>query len=184
MIEDIAENAFCRKCHHKELSHFNFSRIPNGKSISESLVCKEKDCKCNSFEEDTKTILVDAVDCFVVEGDGNFKIFKEMQNLLDSFPYRKIILTGANDEQFKKFSLDNMPYEVFTLKHNPEKTDPKYYEIMLERFGLSKDDVVYFEHNPEAVKSAQLVGIKSYYYDNDKKDLEALKNFLTKNLQL
>ena len=93
-------------------------------------------------------------------------------------------MTGANDEQLKKFGIDKMPYEVFTLKHNPEKTDPKYYEIMLERFGLSKDDVVYFEHNPEAVKSAQLVGIKSYYYDNDKKDLEALKNFLTKNLQL
>jgi len=129
-----------------------------------------------------KTILVDAVDGFVIESEGDFKIFKEMHDLLETFPNRKIILTGANDEQFKKFGLDSMPYEVFTLKHDPEKTDPKYYEKMLEHFGLSKDDVVYFEHNPEAVKSAESAGIKSYYYDPEKKDLEALKNFLTENL--
>jgi len=128
-----------------------------------------------------KTILVDAVDGFIIETGSNFVIFKEMHDLLETFPNRKIILTGANDEQYKKFGLDKMPYEVFTLKHNPEKTDPKYFETMLQRFGLSKDEVVYFEHNPEAVKSAESVGINSYYYDPVKKDLEALKKFLTEN---
>lgn len=129
-----------------------------------------------------QTILVDAVDAVVIESEGTFKIFKEMHDLLETFPNRKIILTGANDEQFKKFGLDDMPYEVFTLKHNPEKIDPKYYEIMLKHFGFSKDDVIYFEHNPEAVKSAQSVGVKTYHYDPDKKDLGALKDFLTENL--
>src|SRR3989344_6727378 len=122
-----------------------------------------------------KIILVDAVDAFVIENENTFNIFKEMHDLLETFENRKIILTGANDEQFKKFGLDNMPYEVFTLKHNPEKTDHKYFETMLNRFGLSKDDVVYFEHNPEAVKSAQSLGITSYHYDSEKKDLNALK---------
>jgi HAD superfamily hydrolase (TIGR01509 family) len=129
-----------------------------------------------------KTILVDAVFCFVTEDNGNFKIFKDMHDLLETFPNRKIILTGADDKQFKEFGLDAMPYEVFTLKHNPEKIDPAYYQKMLEHFGLNNDEVIYFEHNPEAVRSAQSVGIKSYYYDNDKKDLEVLKNFLTENL--
>lgn len=128
-----------------------------------------------------KTILVDAVDAFIIEGDG---IFKEMHDLLEAFPNRKIILTGANDEQSKEFGLDKMPYEVFSLKHNPEKTDPKYYETMLEYFGLSKDDVIYFEHNENAVKSAKTVGIKSYHYDHEEKDLVALKKFLTENLVL
>ena len=123
-----------------------------------------------------KTILVDAVDAFVIEGEGTFK---EMQDLLETYPNRKIILTGANDEQFKLFGLDKMPYEVFTLKHNPEKTDPEYYEIMLKHFSLTAEDVLYFEHNPEAVKSAQSVGIKTHYYDPHKKDLEALKDFLS-----
>ncbi|MBS3157250.1 alpha/beta hydrolase [Candidatus Woesearchaeota archaeon] len=128
-----------------------------------------------------KTILVDAVDAFVIEGEGSFKIFKEMHDLLEKFPNRKIILTGANDEQFKKFGLDKMPYEVYTLKHNPEKTDPKYFEIMLKHFGLSKDNVIYFEHNSQAVKSAESIGIKSYHYDPKKKDLKALKEFLDEN---
>lgn len=126
-----------------------------------------------------KTILVDAVDCFVSD-EG--KIFKEMHDLLEKYPNKKIILTGANDEQFRKFGLEKMPYQVFTLKHDPEKSDPKYYEMMLAHFGLTKDEVIYFEHNPVAVKSAQSVGITTYFYDNDKKDLAALRGFLSGNL--
>lgn len=129
-----------------------------------------------------KTILVDAVDAFVIEQESGFGIFQAMYDLLETFPNRKIIITGADDESFKKFGLDKMPYEVFTLKHNPEKTDPKYFEILLEKYGLNKDEVVYFEHNPAAVKSAESVGIKSYYYDYTKADLEALKEFIVKSI--
>src|SRR3989338_333951 len=128
-----------------------------------------------------KTILIDAVDAFVVETENGFENFEPMRKMLDEFPNRKIILTGANDEQFKKFGLDKMPYEVFTLKHNPEKTDPKYYELMLKNFNLNSDDVVYFEHNPEAVKSAQSVGIKTHFWDNEKRPLRELTIFLEHN---
>jgi len=126
-----------------------------------------------------KTILVDAVDCFISDSG---KIFKEMYELLETYPNEKIILTGANDEQFKTFGLDKMPYQVFTLKHNPEKTDTEYYETMLSRLNLTKENVIYFEHNPEAVRSAQSVGIKTYFYDNDKKNLDELKKFLDDSL--
>ena len=128
-----------------------------------------------------KTILVDAVHC-LVSAEG--QIFEEMRLLLETYPNKKIILTGANDEEFKKFKLDQMPYEVFTLKHNPEKSDPKYYETLLKHFELDKDEVVYFEHNPKAVESARLFNINSYYYNNDEKDLDSLKEFLDKNLVL
>lgn len=127
-----------------------------------------------------KIILVDAVDCFVSDTGV---IFQEMQDLLETYENKKIIVTGANDEQFKTFGLDKMPYEVFTMKHNPEKINPKYFEILLEQYNLTKDDVVYFEHNSKAVESAQLVGITSYFFDNEKKDLNNLKNFLDVNLK-
>lgn len=129
-----------------------------------------------------KTILVDAVYAFVIEDGDSFTIFKEMYELLETFPNRKIILTGADDEQFKKFGLGKMPYEVFTLKHHPEKTEPAYYEKMLGHFGLNKDMVVYFEHDENAVKSAQSVGIATYHYDHERKDLRALGSFLRENL--
>ena len=130
-----------------------------------------------------KIILVDAVHCFIVEDSERFKVFSEMFDLLEIYSNRKIILTGANDEQQKKFGLDSVPYEFFTLKHNPEKTNSEYYKILLEKFNLNKDEVIYFEHDPNAVKSAQSVGINTYYYDNDKKDLEGLKKFLDENLK-
>lgn len=126
-----------------------------------------------------KTILVDAVDCFI---SSTGTIFEEMYAMLETYPNEKIILTGANDEQFQKFGLDKMPYKVFTQKHNPEKTDPLYYQHMLAHFNLENSNVIYFEHNPEAVKSAQSIGISTYFYDSNTKDLVGLKRFLDTNL--
>ena len=131
-----------------------------------------------------KTILVDAVFCFIIEKEeGKFEIFKDMFNLLETYSNKKIILTGASDDKRELFGLDNMPYEVFTLKHNPEKTDPEYYKILLDTYNLKKEDVIYFEHDINAVKSAQSIGVNTYNYDNDKKDLESLKKFLDENLK-
>ena len=130
-----------------------------------------------------KTILVDAVSCFIIEKDGEFIIFQDMYKLLETYPNKKIILTGASDDKIKLYGLDKVPYEFFTLKHNPEKTNPEYYKIMLKNFNLGPKEVIYFEHNLDAVKSAQSVGINTYYYNNDKKDLESLKKFLDENLE-
>ncbi len=129
-----------------------------------------------------KVILVDAVFCFVIEKGGTFEVYKDMHDLLESYPNRKIVLTGADDDGFKKYGLDKVPYEVFTLKHNPEKVDPEYYNKMLQKYDLGVDQVVYFEHNPDAVKSAQSIGMNTYYYDNEKKDLDSLRRFLNENL--
>lgn len=126
-----------------------------------------------------KTILVDAVDAFV-DREGN--IFDEMNELLEKYPNKKIILTGADYVDDNSYNLNNMPYEVFTLKHDPEKTDPEYYKKMLKEYDLEVENVIYFEHAGEAVKSAQSVGINTYHYDNEKKDLKALEEFLSENL--
>jgi FMN phosphatase YigB (HAD superfamily) len=126
-----------------------------------------------------KTILVDAVDTFVIEGQG---VFKKMHDLLEQFQETKIILSNADDSQIVPFNLTNLPYELFTLKHNPDKTDPIYFKKMLEHFNLKSDQVIYFEHNPNAVKSAESVGIISHYYDPEKKDLDKLKDFLKENI--
>lgn len=126
------------------------------------------------YSQVMKTVLVDAVDCFVSK-DG--RIFTEMHDLLESYPNRKIILTGANEEQFKQFGLDKMPYEVFTLQHSPEKTDPKYYQMMLEHFNLDRVNVIYFEHNDKAVEIARSAGINSYHYDSRKKRSRSSEKF-------
>ena len=45
-----------------------------------------------------KTILVDAINCFV---SNHGEIFQEMFEMLEKYPNKKILLTGANDEQYK-----------------------------------------------------------------------------------
>ncbi|MEX2410947.1 MAG: HAD-IA family hydrolase [Candidatus Paceibacterota bacterium] len=125
-----------------------------------------------------KIILVDAINTFVIKEEG---IFKEMHDLLEEYSNEKIILTNADDKQIKEHGLDQLPYKLFTLKHNPNKTDPEYYIKLLEKFNLTPDDVIYFEHNKDAIESAKSVGIKTYYYDPEKKDLNSLKEFLNNN---
>jgi HAD superfamily hydrolase (TIGR01509 family) len=126
-----------------------------------------------------KIILVDAINTFLIKEKG---IFLEMYNLLEKYDNKKIILTNADDKQIVEFGLVNLPYEVFSLKHNPNKVNPWYFEIMLNHFNLNVEDVIYFEHNEDAVKSAESLGIVSFYYDKNKKDLIELKKFLDDSL--
>ncbi len=125
-----------------------------------------------------KTILVDAVYVFVLPGTG---IDQALFAFLESFPHKKILLTSANSEQKKEFGLVDMPYDVFSLAGDPPKSNPLYYTKMLQHYGLSADDVVYFEHNQEAVKSSQSVGIPTYWYDTQGKDLAGLKQFFAEH---
>jgi len=46
-----------------------------------------------------KTFLVDAINTFVIKGEG---IFEKMYRLLERYPNKKIILTGANDRIWTK----------------------------------------------------------------------------------
>jgi FMN phosphatase YigB (HAD superfamily) len=77
--------------------------------------------------------------------------------MLDKFENKKIILTNADEEKQKKYGLVKLPYEMFTLKANPPKIDSKFYKIFLREYNLNSDEVVYFEHNLEAVESAKSV---------------------------
>lgn len=124
-----------------------------------------------------KIILIDVVHTFV---SPQGKIYEDMHTLLESYPHTKYILTGADDAQMEKFGLYKMPYEVFTLKHNPEKKEADYYVRMLDYFGLDAKECVYIEHNKEAVMSAQSVGIETFWYDTEKRDFIAVKCFLDK----
>ena len=125
-----------------------------------------------------KTILVDAWNTFVTEDGINLP----MQQLLDNFPNPKIIVTNASEEEKIKFGMTNLPYPLFSLAHNPNKTDPQYFKSLFEKFSLTAEQVVYFEHHPDAVASAKSIGIITYRYDKETENLKDLKLFLQKSL--
>lgn len=124
-----------------------------------------------------KTILVDAWNTFVTENG----IDDDLKKLLDTYPNPKIILTNASKQECITFGITNMPYEVFSLEHNPNKTHKAYYLKMLDHFNLKPNEVVYFEHHAEAVKTAISIGIKTYPY-NKGHHLDGLRIFLKNNV--
>lgn len=126
-----------------------------------------------------KTILVDARKVFITAEWVN----QDLKSFLDSLENPKIILTNANEEERTKIWIINMPYDVFSLSHNPDKTNPIYYQKMLEKYWLKADEVVYFESNPDAVKTAKSLWINTYRYDIiEKKDIEWIKKFINNNI--
>ena len=126
-----------------------------------------------------KVILVDAINTLIIPGKG---MYEPLLKVLEDYPNRKIVLTGANNEEFIQHGLDKVPYEVFTLKHNPEKSNPNYYKILLKQFDLAAEDLIYIEHNLEAIRSAESLNIKAFHYDKDLKDVNKLIQFLEINI--
>lgn len=124
-----------------------------------------------------KILLVDAVGCLVNhKGKVNLKI----KNLIEKFKNRKIVLTNANDKERKIF-LKNVDYKVFTLKHKPNKSSITYYKKFLNTYNFHSEQLIYFEHNIDAVNSARKNGIITHHYDGN---IQKLESFLHLNLSM
>lgn len=126
-----------------------------------------------------KTILVDAFNTLIIKDMG---LNQAMVALLDAYPNPKLVLTNATPEEQKTMGIDQSPYDLFSLSHAPNKTDPHFFVTMLAQHRLHVDEVVYFEHNKQAVQSAQSLGMVTYHYDHMQSDLAALKAFLDGHL--
>ncbi|MDA9631679.1 hypothetical protein OAN50_01300 [Flavobacteriaceae bacterium] len=124
-----------------------------------------------------KTILVDAWNTFVKNNTIDSDIYK----ILESYENQKIILTNANNKELINLGIVNMPYKVFSLSHNPNKDDKLYFIKLIEKYNLIISDLVYIEHNKEAVKSAISLGIKTYHY-KPQESTDELSQFLLKNM--
>lgn len=124
-----------------------------------------------------KTILVDAWNTFVKNNTIDSDIYK----ILESYENQKIILTNANNKELINLGIVNMPYKVFSLSHNPNKDDKLYFIKLIEKYNLIISDLVYIEHNKEAVKSAISLGIKTHHY-KPQESTDELSQFLLKNL--
>jgi FMN phosphatase YigB (HAD superfamily) len=124
-----------------------------------------------------KTILVDAWNTFVKNNTIDSDIYK----ILESYENQKIILTNANDKELISLGIVNMPYKVFSLSHNPNKDNKLYFIKLIEKYNLINSDLVYIEHNKEAVKSAISLGIKTHHY-KPQESTDELSQFLLKNL--
>ena len=122
-------------------------------------------------------ILVDAWNTLVTE-EG---IYNQMLSLLNEYETPKVIVTNANEEEKIKLGIVDMPYPVFSLAHQPNKTDPLYFKKLLSHLSVTPQEVIYFEHHRKACEAAISLGIKTHWQaiGTHLKDLNA---FLDKHL--
>ena len=124
-----------------------------------------------------KIILIDAWNTLI----KNRKLDIDIYNLLEEFENRKIILTNANNSELIDYGIVGMPYDVFSLSHKPNKDDSLYFKLLIEKYNLRITNLIYIEHNYEAVQSALSIGIKTHHY-NAKDSTDKLFQFLLKNI--
>ncbi len=125
------------------------------------------------------TILCDLIGTFA-DKQGN--IYNDINEVLKTFSQQKILLTSATNQQLKDFKLTNLPYPVYTTEHTIEKSNPEYYKKLLKQFNLTPQEVIYIERKHEAIKTAQMLGIKTIKFNPEKRNINTVRKLLQKHL--
>ncbi len=131
-----------------------------------------------------KAILVDAINCLF---NKDRELNEELLNILKSYNTKLIIVTNADLKDPKNnpiIELKKQNIDIFSLKGNPEKTSPEYFKEFLKKHKLQPEDIIYFDHKEENIKSAKSIGIISELYKNNKEAKEFVENNLYKFVPL
>jgi FMN phosphatase YigB (HAD superfamily) len=117
-----------------------------------------------------------------------FEYFKVNEELLDI--YRSLlsarpifILTSdvIQEDSSLKAIWKNFITEIFSaFRLNTDKSKPQAYKLVLEKIGLSPEEVIYVDDNETNIKSATSVGLQTILYKNNKDTSESIKNIMQK----
>ncbi len=122
-----------------------------------------------------KTILVDGMFCIY---DKEFNVNKHLLKIINSFDVNKILVVNGFMEKGRKTILGN-GFEAFSLEEEGiKKNNPEYFKILMLRFNLRPEELLYFDYKEENVESAKGLGITAAQYKDD----EQIKEFLEANL--
>lgn len=128
-----------------------------------------------TYNKSKRVILVDGMHTLY---NSNFNVNQELLEILNSVPARKILVVNGFREKGKKL-LENFGFEAFSLEEEKvNKDNPLFFNTFLKKFGLTTEEVIYFDHKTENVETATKLGILSRHYQSPKQ----IKEFIEKNL--
>jgi len=133
------------------------------------------------YEKDKRLILVDGMHCLY---DNNFKLNEELLKIINNFNTHTVLVVNGFREKglslIKNYdSAKDTNWEAFSLEENEIKKDnPEYFKILLKKFNLVPEEVMYFDHDKKNVDTASKLGILSKHYT----DVNSIKKFIEKNL--
>ena len=124
-----------------------------------------------TYNKIKRTILVDGMHTIY---DSEFKVNKKILDIVNSFPMKKILTVNGFREKGKKL-LEDYGFEAFSMEEEGvKKENQRFFLTLLQKFKLSSEEVIYFDHKKENVETARKIGIKSEVYENP----DQIKNFL------
>ncbi|PIN93555.1 hypothetical protein COU54_02650 [Candidatus Pacearchaeota archaeon CG10_big_fil_rev_8_21_14_0_10_31_24] len=123
-----------------------------------------------------KTILVDGMGTIYNE---EFQPNEKLLTILNSFTNSKILVVNKFREKGSQALGKNISNSFSLEEQGINKNDPEYFKLLMEKFDISPENLIYFEHNSENVETASKLGIKSIHYTGNNNEI---KLFLESNL--
>jgi len=133
------------------------------------------------YHKDKRIIIVDGMYCLY---DKDFNLNRELLNVINRFNSHNLLVVNKFREKgcdlVKNYDLTkDTNWEAFSLEENDiKKENPEYFKILLKKFGLIPEEVIYFDHDEKNVEIAKNIGILSKHYDN----VKSIKKFIEDNL--
>ena len=133
------------------------------------------------YNKDKRLILVDGMDCIY---DENFKPNQELLKIINSFNSHYMLVVNKFREKghnlVKNYDITkDTNWEAFSLEEKEiKKTNPEYFRVLLTKFNLVPEEVIYFDHDKNNVETAKKLGILSKHYT----DNQSIKKFIKDNL--
>jgi len=133
------------------------------------------------YNKDKRIILVDGMHCIY---DENFKLNEELLKIINHFNTHTLLVVNGFREKGLNLIKNNSTrqdtnWKAFSLEESKIKKDnPKYFKILLKKFNLVPEEVIYFDHDKKNVETAKKLGILSQHYTN----ITQIKEFIEKNL--
>ena len=127
------------------------------------------------------TLLIDAVKT-LISSDAEYTyetraLNKELADYLATRPEHIIVVTNAPSDKYKKIRelLSAYSFDTFTLSHKPAKTDPAYFDHLLEYYGRIGEECFYLDHKAENLAAAAELGIQGELFTDNTQTIEILK---------
>ncbi|MFA5992586.1 MAG: alanine--tRNA ligase-related protein [Candidatus Pacearchaeota archaeon] len=128
------------------------------------------------YNKKKSIMLVDGMHCLY---DKDFKINQELLDLLNLISNKKIVVVNGFANKAKEL-LEEYNFEVFSLENeNIKKDDKKFFELLVKKYSLNINEIVYFDHLEENINSAKKIGIKSELYNGTKQIAKFIDNNLS-----
>jgi putative hydrolase of the HAD superfamily len=69
-------------------------------------------------------------------------------------------------------------YLMATYQIGYKKSNPMYFSSGLVKYGLKPDEVVLIDNNPKAISSAESVGLRAIFFENETQTISELQGLL------